>query len=210
VARSITSAFRAELAAGSCRPCFLLDFQTSGGWVKVWTGGRDISWNSYTWLGNGLFRSPGQLESNSDDMPGMRITFAGESSEIVSLAQSGFKNNYGVLLYLGFLNSSHAIIADPDLLFTGNLDGVELVDDKTDSSLFLSYRSDLAALYDSNIYRYTHETQQIFYPGDLGFEYMQQMNDLQLYWGKPEQKNDKEKKAKPPKGKNKNPKKRGK
>jgi hypothetical protein len=207
MSRAITSQFRSELAAGLCRPRFFLEMHLLSQVLRLWTGSQDVTFAGEVWSASSLFKSIDQISVQKGSPEGMRVNLAGEPSEMMSLVQSGFIANKVGRLYLGFVNDALALIPDPLMLFQGRLDNVALADDVDEATVTVTYENDVASIYTENEYRYTHECQQIFAPGDLGLEYMSQMEDLQLYWGVPESK--KGRKKKPDGKKPKKPSRRG-
>lgn len=195
MARGLTAGMIAELTADTVRPILLFEWVAYGSTIRYWSGRNDLSWDSKTWLGNSMFKGIGQIsESRSIQAAGLSIMLAGEPSSIISLQLNSTRTGQAGKLWLGFLNSSGAVIADPYQLFSGKLSESNLSDGVKESTLELVFESDLIILEKSSGKRYTHEDQQIDYPGDLGFEYVPQLEDFTGYWGKGKTKPSKKKK----------------
>lgn len=187
MARDLTASFVTELTADPCRPRYFFEGVFGGTPLRLWTGKQDITWNSVSWLGNGQLKDVGDITESGDLTPHeLEIQLTGEPSALISIALSSAALNDSGKLYLGFLNSSSAVIADPYLIFSGLLDNVELEDDPDEATLHLRYESRLIQLDHALNYKYNHETQQVFYSGDMGFEYHEQMENWSGYWGKPQ------------------------
>jgi len=76
----------------------------------------------------------------------------------------------------------NGIVADPYLAFVGRLD-VPVIDDAGASCVIsMQYESRLIDLQRTRERRWTHEDQQIDFPGDLGFEYVTSLPDQVLIW----------------------------
>ncbi len=76
------------------------------------------------------------------------------------------------------------LVDDPYLLKRGQLD-VAVIDDTGEScKISVSYEDRLVDLQRPRERRYTHEDQQIDYPGDKGFEFVPTLQDMQLQWGR--------------------------
>ncbi|MGA2501113.1 MAG: hypothetical protein ABSH20_25530, partial [Tepidisphaeraceae bacterium] len=87
-------------------------------------------------------------------------------------------------MYLALFDSSGAIIADPCLLWQGSMDQptIEVSGDTATISMACENR-----LIDMNVAvdrRYTNEDQQLDYPGDLGFSFVDQIQEVTIYWGR--------------------------
>lgn len=75
------------------------------------------------------------------------------------------------------------LVADPVLMFGGRLDVPEVMDGADTCTLRITYESRLIDLMTPRELRYTHETQQLLFPGDLAFEYVTSIQDKELRWG---------------------------
>lgn len=183
----ITTDFRNELAASIVSPRLFVELETDSSTLRYWTGSFDISWNSQTWSGNGYLKGIGEIADSLDaDSSGVSLEFVGEPSAMVSLSLQSFNQNKPCKIYLGFLNSSNSVIADPILLFEGTVDMVNLLDGADKATVTVSIENYMVALTKVVEFRYNSETQKIFYPSDIGFEYMPALEDWNGYWGKPQ------------------------
>lgn len=187
MARSITSDFRNAITSGSFRPCFLFEAVFGGDTYRWWTGNRNLSWNSQTWGGNGYILNIGAIEETEDlSFSGTVVELAGDLSILISLLLNNSFTGQSGKVYFGLLDSSNNIINAPYEIFSGFLDNVEIKKTGQSGSIQLTYENDLTLLRRSSDFKFTSATQKIFYPDDLGFEYVPQMANWNGYWGKPE------------------------
>lgn len=183
--RSVTSGFQTELTANSINPAFFFECQLSESPLRLWTGFGDIAWDSKTWEGNGFLKDFQTPEENSDLQSGqLVVTLTGEPDALLAIFLSQIERGKKGSVYFGFLNSSDAVIADPDLFYQGYLDKASFEDGQQSSTLTLSFDSKLSDLQRSKEFRYTDESQKLFYPNDKGFNFTPEMADWQGYWGK--------------------------
>jgi hypothetical protein len=75
------------------------------------------------------------------------------------------------------------LVSDPVLAFGGRLDVPEIVDGAETCTITITYESRLIDLQTPRELRYTHESQQILFPGDRAFEYVTSIQDRELRWG---------------------------
>jgi hypothetical protein len=75
------------------------------------------------------------------------------------------------------------IIGDPIRVFSGRMDVMPILDDPARPVIQLTTESDLGLLSKSSERRYTHEDQQLDYPGDRFFEYVTTLQDQDIIWG---------------------------
>lgn len=183
--RDLTANFISELTADSNRPFLLFEGVFASSTLRLWTGWGNLSWDSKTWLGNGWFQSIGGIrESTEISAIGSDIVLAGVPSTLISIMLQDAQQNKEGKTYLGFLDANGAVISDPYLLYQGKLDVPTIEEDADTSSIILSYEGDLIDLDRPKEYRYTHESQQIFFPGDTGFRYVTSLQDWSGFWGK--------------------------
>lgn len=192
MARDITPAFQAALSEGVVIPAILINIEFSGSELWLWNGIGDLVFNGDTYLGNGWFQGFGSVKEEGDLTPqGIDITLTGIPSSLVSLILSQSVQNKFGRLYLGFLDNSGAIINDPFLMYEGNLDVPQLVEDANGPIIRISIENRLLDLDRPRDFRYTHESQKIFYDDDKGFEYIESLQDWEGYWGAKKESNKK-------------------
>lgn len=197
--RQVTSGFLAELTAGLNRPFMLLEAVFGATVLRYNTLSSDITWDSKTWLGDGTFKAlPTVSESSTVVAAGITVELAGEPAVLISTLLNNASHNSTGKVWLGFLNSSRQVIADPKQIFSGKLNTAPFVDGVDVASIKLNYESELINVLNNNEFRYNLKTQQITYPSDTGFKYMEALANWSGYWGK---KKKKKKKAKKNRGK---------
>ena len=76
-----------------------------------------------------------------------------------------------------------AIIDDPYQVFYGRPDAVSMEEGGQTSTLEIAVESRLLELQRARNRRYTHEDQIREHPLDKGFEYVEQIQELNLSWG---------------------------
>jgi hypothetical protein len=93
--------------------------------------------------------------------------------------------NAPVKLWLGVLNEADAVIVDPYESFGGRMDVPSIEEGGETSTIKLRVENRLVDFNRARERRFTHEDQQIDYPGDLGFEYVAGYQEWNGVWGKP-------------------------
>ena len=182
--RSLTTAFKNELAAGSNRPAILYEGVFDGLTLRLWNGVGNLSWNSQTWLGNGWFHGwsgggdADDMSSNSID-----VVLSGVPEQLISQILGGSKQGADGTIYLAMLDSSGAVVANPAVIFTGYLDVPTLEYNVQDPQLTITYETRLVDLDKPLEFRYDNETQRFFYPSDLGFQYVVAASEWNGQWG---------------------------
>lgn len=190
--RELTPAFQAELDSGEITPALLVHIEFESADLHLWNGIGDLVWNSQTFLGNGWFQNFSPVREEGEMSPqGIDITLTGIPQSLVSLvlAQS-VQNKFG-RLYLGFLNDAGVIIQDPFLMYEGNLDVPTLSEAADGPTINITIENRLLDLDRPRDFRYTNQSQKIFYEFDRGFEYVESLQDWEGYWGQKKESNKK-------------------
>ncbi len=185
MSRDLSASMLAAIAAGTVRPVVFYEGEYESGTVRLWTGIGPITWDSQTWTGAGNLLSIASIGEVSDiTAVGFSVSLTGLSSALLSLNLSEARQGLPGRVWLGMLDSAGAVIADPFAAFSGRLDVPEIADDGDRATISVKYESRLIDLDKTRERRYTHEDQQIDYPGDQGFAFVAGMQDKQIVWGK--------------------------
>ena len=86
-------------------------------------------------------------------------------------------------LMIGLEDASGDLIADPEILFSGYMDKVDITLAQGLGTMTMSLESRGTKFLSSSDRRYTDEDKQAEVTGDLFAEYIYRMIDLQLRWG---------------------------
>lgn len=184
MARDLTSSVVAEVQSQLVHPFLLFEGDFVGGYVRCWTGVGNLTWGGYTWTGVGTLAGVSAIEETTEvAAKQVTVSLSGIPSANVSLALGASRQGKLGRVYLGFLDSSGNVVADPYLAFTGRLDVPVIEDMGEAATITITYESRLVALQRAPQRRYTHEDQQLDYAGDMGLEYVSKIQDAQITWG---------------------------
>lgn len=181
--RSLTAGMDAEVVKPAVSPIFLVEMDFSSGFVRAWSGYGDLAWNGHTWLGAGELMEIDPVEETASFVAnGASFKLNGIPSAMIAVALDQDYQGRAATLYLGMLDSSGAVIADPVEVFGGLMDTMEIDETGEIASITVNVESHAVALKRPKEWRYTHEDQQIDYPGDMGFEYVAGLQDKEITW----------------------------
>lgn len=185
MARDLTASVITEITATSLRPFLLFEGEFASGYVRVWSGYGDLSWNTYTWTGVGDFGSVSAIEETTETRAaGVTVSLSGIPAAMISTALGSARQGKAGKIYIGVLDANGAVIADPYLAFQGRLD-VPAIDEGGDTAtISIAYESRLVDLERPRERRYTPEDLQIDYSDDRGFEYVASLQDVSINWGR--------------------------
>lgn len=185
MARDISASMLAALATGSVRPILFYEGEFSGGTVRLFNGHGTISWDGETWTGDaGMMRVSALSDSADLQAVNFTVGLAGEVSSLVSIALAQVRRGLPGSLWLGFLDASNAVIADPILCFKGRADRPEIIPDPSASEITVGYESRLIDATRRRERRFTAQDQKIDYPTDTGFDNVAALQDKLIVWGR--------------------------
>lgn len=185
MSRDLTVAAAAAIAAGTVRPVLFYAGEFAAGTVRLWTGVGTITWDGQSWTGAGNLLGMSSIQETTQiRAAGLSVSLSGVSSALISLALTDAQQGADGKVWLGFLDATGAVIADPALAFQGRLDVPEIVDGGETCSITISYESRLIDLERARERRYTSEDQRIDYPDDRGFDFVPGLQDAVIPWGR--------------------------
>ncbi len=184
MARDITTDLKNAAESTTVRPVCFIELEFDEGTLNLWDGVGDVSWDGKTWTGAGKMLSA-EMAQETQDLDAQKATFrlSGVPDSIVATALASEYQGRPVRAWLGLYDSAGSLISDPVRIFSGKMDTMPIHDDPNNPIIELTAESDLVRLTRSNERRYTHEDQQIDYPGDMFFEFVTQMQDKEIVWG---------------------------
>jgi len=183
--RSMLPGFAAALAAQDVRPALLFEGVFPSGSLLLWTGQAPLVWGGRTWQGAGSLISVEGMDESADIVAqGARVTLSGVPSLLVSAAITDAQQGLPGLIYIVLRDAAGQVIPDPIIAFQGRLDVPTIVDGQDTCAISVTYESQLIDLTRPREWRYTHESQQVLFPGDLGFSYVTTIQDKEIIWGR--------------------------
>ena len=189
MARSITTAFNNAITSQVVRPLLAVELEFSTGTLRFWNGYGDLtmtaggSSNTFTGLGD-LMGVSAVSESDQVEAIGATLSLTGIKSSLISAALSANYTNRNASIFLGLFDSSKSVIADVYTLFKGKMDIMKIDEGPESATITLNLESRLIQLERPKNRRYTHEDQQERFTGDLGFEFVTDLQDKEIIWGK--------------------------
>ena len=189
MARDITSEFNTAIKNTVVQPIFAIELEFSDGTLRFWTGYGSITMTAggsskvFTGTGDLLSISPVE-ESSTLQMNGISVALTGIKSSLVSTALSAQYTNRDAALYMGLYNASGSVIADVYTLFKGKMDVLNITEQADTATITLNIESRLVSFEQPLNRMLTLEDQQVDYSSDLGFEFISDLQDKEIIWGK--------------------------
>ena len=202
--RSIPPGIAGDLDAEVIYPFFAIEILFDTAPLRLWTGIGDLEVGDDTYTGGGTLLTLDDIQETSDiSATGAKVTLSSIPSTIISLALREQYQGRRATIYFGLLNvgdnyllredgtyvlqenSGKIIISSADELiniFEGYLDQMNIAEGPNTSAITVSIESKLIDLNRKRIKRFTHEDQQRRFPGDLGFNNVEPLQDKRFDW----------------------------
>lgn len=186
MARDLSSGMQTQVTAPVLRPVIFAEIHNDGDTLYLWTGDRDISWNGQTWTGMGLIIGALVIpESSQIRADGVNLVLSGIPSDLLSAALTELRQGKPVKIYFGAMNVDGTVVADPYASFIGRADQVTIQDSGSTGTIQLSVENRLIDLQRPRQRRYEPEDQKAEYPDDLGFDFVPELQAINLSYGTP-------------------------
>jgi hypothetical protein len=112
------------------------------------------------------------------------LSLSGIPPNLVSEVVGQVRMTGTVTMWYGFFLGG-ALIADPVQVFSGSMDVPSLTDDADSSESSIACENTLLSLNLAPNRRFDDLDQQLDFPGDLGFSFVQALANIQLFWPAP-------------------------
>ena len=109
---------------------------------------------------------------------------SGIDASLLDEVMTEFQVGLPVSVTLGVFDATGALIADPVCCFTGRMDQPTIDVSGTLATIAINCENRLVEMNVAVDRRYTDEDQQMDYPGDLGFQFVNGIQEAQIYWGR--------------------------
>lgn len=185
MSRDLTASYLSAMQADVVNLALFFEGEFNSGTLRLWTGAKDITWNSQTWSAVGTFLGISVMTETSDIVAnGVTVTLSGVDPANITLAISEARQGLKGRVWVAVMTDPETVIADPFQSFVGLLDVPEIKDEGESTTISITYESRLVDLQRPREFRYTHESQKILYPDDLGFEYVASIQEQEITWGR--------------------------
>jgi len=207
MSRELDIGTRQSIEGDIVRPFFAVELLFDGNEViRMWTGqGTLVLPNGTSWLGLGTLLDISKVEETAEmAVRGATLTLSGVPSEVLSLALSepyqgrvcniyfGTFSDGSLLLESGFyiLQQDGSKInlqtgeAGFNEIFSGYMDQMNIEETADTSTIQLTVENKLVDLERARVARYTSGYQKSNYRGDLGFDFVEDLQDKPVLWGR--------------------------
>ena len=185
--RSLTTAVKNEIATNDIRPVHLITigFATP---VNITDCSFDltssVSGSSVTYSSSDFILGISNHSEQTDlTKASLDLTLSGADQTFISVVLNENVTNDTVDIYRGLLADDNTLIADPLLLYKGNIENYSIQESEKQSNLSLSIVSHWADFDKKNGRKTNNTSQQRFFSTDVGMDFASQIiSDIK--WGR--------------------------
>jgi len=187
MARTLTTSVKNELLTNEIRPVHLLTIGFSTP-VNLTDNSFDltssISGSSKTYTASPFLVSvPTFTEETDVTKTSLNINLSGADQTFITTCLNENIVNDSVEIFRGLLNSTNSLIADPLLLYSGNIETFQISESQTDSNVTLTIVSHWADFDKKSGRQTNNNSQQRFFSSDVGMDFASQ-TVLDIKWGR--------------------------
>lgn len=152
--------------------------------LRVCSAAYDIAWNGYMWLGLGTLGGLEPIEEQASlEATGVRLTLTGVPTSVIGISLAEQYQGRPCQIWFAPLRADMQLVAQPIRLFSGRMDTMDTEVGDT-ATITVTAESRMVSWDKARVRRYNNEDQQNRYPGDRGFEFVSQMVEKNLLWGR--------------------------
>jgi len=198
MSRSLTSGMQTAVTADLVRPIILVqllfddvyDDETPPNLIHtklyLWNGIGNLVVSGITYVGAGTLLSIGEIAETSElQANGITVTLEGITDPLLAKARDVDYQGRELKVLLGAMDSSNGVISNPVVVFSGFMDTMVINDSSETATIQVAVENRLIEFERTRVRRYTAEDQKIDYPNDKGLEFVAEMAEKEIVWGKP-------------------------
>ena len=181
--RDISSAVINNLEDDVVYPFFAIELLFDSGPLRLWTGVGEATIDGDTYVGTGDLLSVSSIEETTElAVKGATITLSGVPSEVIALALQSPYQGRVCNIYFGVVDGN--TYNNLTQIFSGYMDEMNIEETPETSSIELKVENKLIDLERARTRRYTSAYQKSVYPGDLGLDFVEDLQDKKVVWGR--------------------------
>ena len=206
MSRDLSTATIDSISDDVVYPFFAVELQFDSNTVRMWTGqGTLVLPDNTQWVGLGQLLDISSIEETSEmAVKGATISLSGIPSDLISLALSETYQGRVAKIYFGTLSSGNILLESGSYillqdgsrievetgergfneLFSGYMDQMNIEEGGDTSTIQLAVENKLIDLERARVARYTSGYQKSAYPLDLGMDFIEDLQDKKIPWGR--------------------------
>ena len=185
MSRSLTSAMQSAVTADLVRPIILVQCAFDSGNLNLWNGVGNLTVSSVDYVGAGTLLAIGEIAETSElQANGITVTLSGITDPLLAKARDEDYQGRELKVLLGAMDASNGVISTPVNVFSGFMDTMVINDSSETATIQIAVENRLIGFERTRVRRYTAEDQLIDFPSDKGLEFVADMDEKEIVWGR--------------------------
>ncbi len=183
--RDLTSGMQTAVTADLVRPITLVQCAFDSGDLNLWSGIGDLTVDSVDYVGAGSLLRIGEISESAElSANGVTVLLSGVTDPLITKARDEDYQGRELKILLGAMDASNGVISDPVVVFSGFMDTMTISESGETANIQVTVENRLIEFEKRRIRRYTAEDQKIDYPNDKGLEFVAEMAEKEIVWGR--------------------------
>ena len=185
MSRVLSSGMESAVEADLVRPIVLVTCAFDSGDLNLWSGIGTLTVGSVDYVGAGTLLNIGEIAESSElQANGITVTLSGITDPLLAKARDEDYQGRELTVKLGAMDAANAVITSPVTVFSGFMDTMLINDSSETATIQVNVENRLIEFERTRIRRYTAEDQKIDYPSDKGLEFVAEMAEKEIVWGR--------------------------
>lgn len=185
MSRTMSSGMQTAVEADLVRPIILVSCAFDSGDLNIWNGIGDLTVNFVDYVGAGTLLNIGEIAESSElQANGITVTLSGITDPLLAKARDEDYQGRELTVKMGAMDAANAVITDPITVFSGFMDTMVINDSAETATIQVNVENRLIEFERTRVRRYTAEDQKIDYPTDKGLEFVAEMSEKEIIWGR--------------------------
>lgn len=185
MSRSLTSEMQSAVTADLVRPITLVQCAFDSGNLNLWNGIGDLTVDGVDYVGAGTLLNISAISESAElTANGVSVGLSGVTEPLISKARDEDYQGRELTVLLGVINEDGTVSVDPVVVFSGFMDTMVLNDGGETATIQVTVENRLIEFERTRVRRYTAEDQKIDYPNDKGLEFVAELAEKEIVWGR--------------------------
>lgn len=181
MSRDVDSSILSAFTQPVVEPLLAVELMFDTAPVRLWFGVGDITINGNVFTGSGLLLNVSQIEETGDIQAGnVDLMLSGVPTTLIAVALAEPYQGRRATIYFGTLRPTVAVAE----VFTGFMDRMDIEENADTCNISMSIENELVDLERVRVRRFTNNDQQSRFPGDRGLEFIEALQDKEIFWGR--------------------------
>lgn len=183
MSRDLTATAIASLDDDVFRPFFAVEMIFDAPeTLRLWSGLGTLNHDGNDWFGTGSLMTIETVEETAEmAAKGASVVLSGVDTSVVSLALSEPYQGRVCNIYFGNVDDGAAHMTN---VFSGYMDQMNIEETADTSTITLLVENKLIDLERPRTARFTSAYQKSKFPGDLGLDFIEDLQDKEIVWGR--------------------------